>query len=175
MAIKCSQITLPILFSVMIVVMALNYLGFCFFCSYYRLFPPFVMTPPLLTIGYSIWAGLIESLPIGMVATAYVHGEQERISAAKVRSGASASVGKIDQTRVPLPIAMSLLGAMIASDIVSSIFTSVIDQARIFSGDVLSLANFIRVQYFQSPLLIMTGFVFLFIGYRVYDRVFVSE
>lgn len=175
MVVKTTQITFPILLFVIVAVSMLNYLGFCLFCSFYRLFPSFVMTPQFLTIAYFIWVGLMKLLPIGMVVTAYAYGEQQRINAAKVRSGDSSSVGKIDQTQVPLPIAMSMIGAMMGSDIVSSIFTSVIRQARIFSGDVLSLANFIQVLYFQSPLLIMTGCVFLFIGYREYDRVFVSE
>ncbi len=174
MAIKCSQVTLPILFIVIVVVMTLNYLGLGLICSFYPAFPSVVASLPVLAVGYAIWMGLIESLPIGMVGAAYIYGEHERNDAAMMRAGASAAAEKLNPNR-SLFEAISIFVAIFVADDVSSYLKSEIDQARIFSVGGLLLVKAVQTLYIEQPLLSVIRFVFFIIGFRTCSRVFVSE
>lgn len=171
MTVKFPNIALSTLVVAMVISVIINHIGFYVLCSFYPHYPSFVLSERFMTIGYALWTGLVESLPIGMFTAAYLHGANSpRNDDASVQKR-DASSGEVGLHR-SIRFAILAFLSMTVSDLISVYAILEIEQSRMFTTETLSLMRGVRGLYYQRPALQMINLVCMLMGFSIYDRIF---
>jgi ABC-type multidrug transport system permease subunit len=172
MFLRYSHVSLVKLILALATLAVVQRVGFSFICSFYPSFPPYVLTPEFMTVGYTLWLSFVESLPTGILVGAFIRNKHEFLGTIPAQANVQTSPKSEALSRL-IFVGIILLSALALSRVAATFLVFMIYNAQYFSTDVLLLVNEVEKMYFNRFFLNIVSFVFFYIGYRVHSRIFV--